>query len=61
MPQLQASIPCLMLCEGSRLIEQSVLEVLVELMGGVVHQAVAKGRDELVAGMVGADDPLAHG
>lgn len=40
--------------------QQRVLQVLRELLGVVVHQAVAKGCNELIAGVVGTDDPLAH-
>ena len=41
--------------------QQRILQMLRELVGVVVHQAVAKGCNELIAGVVGADDPLAHG
>ena len=40
--------------------QQRILQVLGELLRVVVHQAVAKGCNELIAGVVGTDDPLAH-
>lgn len=36
-------IPCFMLCQGGGLMEQSILQVLREVLGVVVDQAVAKG------------------
>ena len=49
-----------MLCQWRWLMQQSILQVLRELLWSVVHQAVAKGGNELVAGVVRTDDPLAH-
>jgi len=48
------------LCQRRRLVQQSVLKVLWELLRVVVHQAIAKGCNEVVAGVMRADDPLAH-
>ena len=49
-----------MLCQWRWLMQQSILQVLREMLWGVIHQAVAKGGNELVAGVVRTDDPLAH-
>ena len=55
------SLPCFMLCQWRWLMQQSILQVLRELLWGGIHQAVPKGANELVAGVVRTDDPLAHG
>lgn len=54
-------LPELLCRQWRRLLLEGVLQMLTELFRGVVHKAVGEAADKGIAGVLCADEPLAHG